>query len=275
MEEGKHRMVIDSSGTSLRRSLSELKAYKDLFWILAYRDLKARYAQTALGFIWAFFKPLTTLIVYTFVFNRVAGLGTGDIAYPVYAMSGMALWTLISSSLTGSSGALRQASGMIKKIYFPRVVLPTSRFLVNLVDFSINMLILAALMIYHQQAVGLNILLAPVYIILTGVFSISLAFFFGGMSVRYRDFLTLLPMLVQLGTYLTPIAYPIEQVPEKYLTFYMLNPVTCIVQGFRFCLFDVEINWYFQGYLLVVCTVLFFVGFSYFNKVQKNVADII
>lgn len=268
-------MIISSKGSSVLTIFKELSPYRDLLWIFAYRDLKVKYAQTALGFFWALFKPLVTLATYYFVFNKVANVQTGSIPYLLFAFSGMAIWNLMSSVLTTSSMALMGSGAMIKKIYFPRIILPISQFLVSLIDFAIYLVLLIGLFIYFGQPISPMIWLTPVYILLTAVFTVSLSIFFASISIRYRDIFAILPIAIQLGNYISPVAYPVSSVPENLQSLYLLNPVACLIQGFRYCLFGGDINWYFQGYAVLVCILVFAGSIYLFSKIDKVIADIV
>ena len=268
-------VISPKSVNSLSRIISDLKSYKDLLWILAWRDYKVRYAQTGLGFAWAFIQPVFTLLIFILVFNRVAGIKTGDVPYPVYAQSGMVAWTYFSFLLSQAGSSIIGAQAMIKKIYFPRLVVPLSKAVVGLIDFSISFLLLVILMLYYGFVPSGNIIYLPLFILIALVAGLGVGIWVSALTVRFRDFNHLLPFVVQLGMYATPIAYPASKVPAEYQTLYHLNPMAGVVEGFRWSIVGGNAPHPMIYLSLAVVAVLFITSVFYFNKVEKVMADIV
>ncbi len=274
-----HITKISASDSNLRLNLRELFSYKDLFFVLAYRDLRVRYAQTFLGLLWALIQPLTTLIIISVVFGRFVKIDTGEIPYPVFAVTGIALWTYFSFVLSQSGSSIIGSQEMVKKIYFPRLVIPLSKAVVGFVDFGVAILLLIALFIYYEIIPSSNIVFLPLFIILTIVSSLAVGIWLSALTIRYRDFQYVVPFFVQFGLYVTPIAYPSEMVIENlpsWATFlYHLNPMAGIVEGFRWCLFGGELA---TGYFMISITFVFIIfigGIYYFKKIERVMADIL
>ena len=270
---------VDASDSTLKLNLKELFRYKDLFWVLAYRDLRVRYAQTFLGLLWAFIQPLSTLLIISVVFGRFVKVDTGGIPYPVFAIIGVSLWTYFSFVLTQSGGSVIGSQEMVKKIYFPRLVIPLSKAVVGFVDFGVAILLLIGLFFYYGIMPSSNIVFLPVFLILTIISSLAVGIWLSALTIRYRDFQYVVPFFVQFGLYLTPIAYPTDVVVNnlpKWATFlFYLNPMAGIVEGFRWCLLGgIAPNGYFWISIGIVF-ILFISGVYYFRKIERVMADII
>ncbi len=269
------QIIIDSSKKGINLNIKELIAYKDLLLTLAYRDLKVRYAQTVLGFLWAAIQPLTTLLIFTLVFAKVAKVDTGSIPYPLFALAGMSGWTYFAFVMSQAGSSIVSAQGMISKIYFPRLIIPISKALVGLVDFGITFAFMIGLMFYYGFAPGLNILFFPVFLILAIISGLTIGIWLSALTVRFRDFQQIVPFMVQLGMYATPVAYPASLVPEKYQFVYFLNPMAGVVEGFRWSLLggNEPNSLIFLSSALII--ILFISGLYFFRSVEKVMADII
>ncbi len=246
-----------------------------MFFILAYRDLRVRYAQTALGLLWAILQPLATLLIFTLIFGRAIKVDTGSIPYPVYALSGMSAWAYFSFVMSQSGSSIIGAGEMVKKIYFPRLVIPLSKALVAIVDFLITLLLLIVLMFFYQVPISQNVLFLPVFFLLNVVGALGVGIWLSALTIRYRDFQHVVPFLVQIGLYATPIAYPVSMVPEKYQWLYHLNPMTGIISGFRWSLFGQEGFHAMTVLSFVMIFVLFISGVWYFKRMEKTMADLV
>ena len=269
------KIIVDSNRKSLGINYKELKQYKDLFIILAYRDLRVRYAQTFLGFLWAFLQPAATLLIFILVFGIAIKVDTGEIPYPLFAISGISLWSYFSFVLNQSGSSIIGSGELIKKIYFPRLIIPLSKAVVGFVDYGVALLILVILMISYGVTPSPYILLAPLFVLLNILAALGVGIWLSALSIRYRDFQHIIPFLVQFGLYATPVAYPARLVPEKYLWLYNLNPMAGIIQGFRWSLFGGEApNLYFWISISIVI-VLFVTSLFYFKKVEEIMADIV
>lgn len=273
------KIIVDANKHSFSLNLKELFSYRDLFLILAYRDLRVRYAQTFLGLAWAVLQPVATLIIFTLVFGRFVKVDTGGVPYPVFALCGMVAWTYFSFVMNQSGNSIIGAQEMIKKIYFPRLVIPLSKAVVGLVDFMIAFFLLLMLLMYYRVAVSANILILPLFVLLTILSSLAAGIWLSALSIRFRDFQHVTPFLVQVGLYATPIAYPGEVVigtlPDWGVVLFYLNPMAGVVEGFRWSILGQGSlhGVSFISYGMVV--ILFFTGLFYFKKVEKVMADIV
>jgi lipopolysaccharide transport system permease protein len=273
------RIVVDAKKSSFSLNLKELISYRDLFLILAYRDLRVRYAQTFLGFAWALIQPLTTLVIFTLVFGRFVKVDTGGVPYPVFALCGMVAWTYFSFVMNQSGNSILTANELIKKIYFPRLIIPLSKAVVGFVDFAVAFVLLIGLIIYYDVPLSANIFMLPVFILLTIVSALAAGIWLSALTIRFRDFQHVTPFLVQLGLYVTPIAYPGEVVvgslSDAGVFAFYLNPMAGIVEGFRWSLVGHgglhSVS--FISFAMVV--ILFVTGLFYFKRVERVMADVV
>lgn len=273
------KIVVDANKNTFSLNLKELFSYRDLFLILAYRDLRVRYAQTFLGLTWAVLQPMLTLLIFTLVFGRFVKVDTGGVPYPVFALCGMVAWTYFAFVMNQSGNSIIGAQEMVKKIYFPRLVIPLSKALVGLVDFFIAFSLLLVLLIYYRVPLSENVITLPFFILLTIISSLAAGIWLSALSIRFRDFQHITPFLVQVGLYATPIAYPGEAVigtlPEWGVFLFYLNPMAGIVEGFRWSILNQGAlhSVSFISYGVVV--VLFVTGLFYFRSVERVMADIV
>jgi lipopolysaccharide transport system permease protein len=274
-----HKIVVDANKGKFSLNLRELIEYRDLFLILAYRDLRIRYAQTFLGLLWAFIQPLATLLIFTVVFGRAVKVDTGGIPYPVFAISGLAAWTYFSFVLNQSGYSIIGAQEMVKKIYFPRLVIPLSKALVGFVDFAVALLFLLVLMLYYQITPSANIIFLPVFLLLTILSALAAGIWLSALTIRYRDFQHVIPFLVQFGLYATPIAYSAsvitDNLPSWASYIYYLNPMAGVVEGFRWCLLGGSAPHQLSYVSFTIIALLFISGLLYFKKVERVMADIV
>lgn len=269
------KIILDGNNRKLRLNLSELIAYKDLFVTLAFRDVKVRYAQTFLGLLWAFLQPLITLLIFVIVFDKVIKVETGDIPYPLFVLAGMCGWNYFSFVTNQAGSSLIGAQAMIHKIYFPRLIIPLSKAVVGLIDFAVVMLLFFGMMAVYGVSPGINILFLPFFILITVISSLAAGIWLSALTIRYRDFQVIIPFLVQFGLYITPIAYPVNIIPGQYKWLFYLNPMTAVVQGFRWCLLGVDppdmISYLSFGLMIL----LFISGLYYFRRTERIMADIL
>lgn len=269
------KLIVDADKKALGLNLKELSHYRDLFYILAYRDLRVRYAQTFLGFAWAFIQPVATLAIFILVFGIAVKVDTGGIPYPLFAISGIAMWSYFSFVLNQSGNSIIGAQEMIKKIYFPRFVVPLSKAVVGFVDFGVALLMLVVLMIIYQFAPSSNIWVSPAFILLNIMASLGIGIWMSALTIRYRDFQHVVPFLVQFGLYATPVAYPARLVPEKYLWLYNLNPMAGVIEGFRWSVLGGPAPSEYIWVSIIMIFTLFFSSLVYFKSVEEVMADIV
>lgn len=274
-----NRVIVDADKQKLRLNLRELFNYRDLFLILAYRDLRVRYAQTFLGFFWAFLQPAATLLIFTVVFGKAVKVDTGGIPYPLFAITGMTAWTYFAFVLNQAGNSIIGAQEMVKKIYFPRLVIPLSKAVVGFVDFAIAFLFLAVMMLFYSIAPSANIMYLPLFILLTIISALAVGIWLSALTIRYRDFQHVVPFLVQFGLYATPTAYPAETIvnslPDWAVVIYYLNPMAGVVEGFRWSVLGGAPPSDFAYISFTLIGILFLSGLYYFRKVERVMADIV
>lgn len=274
-----NRIIVDANKSRYSINLRELFDYRDLFLIMAYRDLRIRYAQTFLGLMWAFLQPAATLLIFTVVFGKAVKVDTGGIPYPVFAITGMTAWTYFAFVLNQSGNSIIGQQEMVKKIYFPRLVIPLSKAVVGFVDFLIAFGILFVLMIVYSVSPSANIVFLPVFILLTVVSALAAGIWLSALTIRYRDFQHIIPFLVQFGLYATPIAYPsetiIDNLPRWGTVLYYLNPMAGVVEGFRWSVLGGAPPNSLAYLSFGVVILLFISGLMYFKRVERVMADIV
>lgn len=273
-----YHKIIDANRKGILPDFKELYAYKDLFLTLTWRDFKVRYAQTVIGILWAVLQPVVTLIILSMVFGRFIGVET-PVPYFLYATTGMALWTYFSFVMSNAGSSIIANQGMIKKIYFPRLIIPLSKAAVGLIDLGIALILMVALMIYYGIGVSYTALFAPLFVVMAMLAAMSVGIWLSALSIRYRDFQHIVPFAVQIGLYLTPVAYPAEfamtHLPKWAATLYYLNPMAGIIQGFRWSLFGgaVPDNTMYLSFGMVF--VLLVTGLMYFRRIEDEMADLV
>lgn len=272
------RVIVLESGRAERNYWSDLLDYRELFAILAWRDISVRYKQTVIGIAWAVIRPLLTMVVFTVIFGGLAKLPSdGAIPYSLLVFVGMLPWFLFSSILAEASGSLVSNSNLISKIYFPRLIVPASAGVVALVDFMINLLILFAIMAWYRVAPNWHIVFLPAFIALAVLASLGPALLITALNVRYRDFRYVIPFIIQFGLYISPVGFSSSVVPEEWRFLYSLNPVVGVIDGFRWCLLGGESRLYLGGFLVSLCMVVLFLwlGVRYFRRTERTFADLI
>ncbi|MEP7263536.1 MAG: ABC transporter permease [Bacteroidota bacterium] len=267
--------IVIESGKKDNHYWRDLLAYRELFFFLAWRDIKVRYKQTVLGISWAVIRPLLTLVVFTIVFGRIAKMPSNGIPYPLLVCAGILPWNYISTAFSEAGTSLITNSNLMTKVYFPRLIIPSSTILVSLLDFFIALILLFGIMIYYHFIPPLNIIFLPVFLIMSLLLSLGSGFWVAALNVRYRDFRYVIPFTVQLGLYISPVGFNASFIPEKYKLLYYLNPVAGIIDGFRWCLLDQPL--YINGVIssLVVSIFLMIIGIRYFRKTERKFADVI
>ncbi|MFA5573952.1 MAG: ABC transporter permease [Brumimicrobium sp.] len=271
-----HKTIIDTNKKSIVPNFKELYQYKDLFLTLAWRDFRVRYAQTTIGFLWAILQPVVTLLILSLVFGRFVGVET-EVPHILFTVAGMSIWSYFSFVMTNSGSSIIASQNMVKKIYFPRLIIPLSKAVVGFIDFAISLLIMIVLMIYFNVTPSVNIWSAPLFILLGVIAALAVGIWLSALTVRYRDFQHIVPFMVQIGLYITPVAYPAEfavkQLPEWASTVYYLNPMAGVVQGFRWSMFGGEAPGPLMWVSIFMILVIFISGLFYFRKVEGDMAD--
>lgn len=267
---------IRPSSTWTSLELNELWAYRELLYFLTWRDIKVRYKQTALGLTWAVLKPLSLMLIFTVVFGWLAQVPSDGLPYPVFSLCAILPWQLFAQMLSSTSQSLVSNQNLLTKVYFPRLVIPLAALGVGLMDFMIASAILACVMAYFQMVPTLLALLLPSFVLLAVMMSLGVGFWFSALNIQYRDVGHALPFLTQLWFFATPIAYPSSLVPESWRTWYGLNPMATVVEGFRWSLLGTGGLSTDMWLTSVAVTVVVFVsGLYYFRRIEETFADVV
>lgn len=270
--------IIIEPGRTEKNYWGDLWHYRELFLILAWRDISIRYKQTIIGILWALLRPFLTMIVFTVIFSRIAKLPSdGGAPYALMVFAAMLPWSLFSSSLTESSNSLIANTNLISKVYFPRLIMPAATLITAFIDFLISFTILIGMMVYYQFAPGWNMLLLPFFIILALLASLGPGLWITALNVKYRDFRYVIPFVVQFGLYVSPVGFSSKVVPEQWRLFYSLNPMVGVIDGFRWCILGGDSPIYLPGFLLSLVVIVFFLwlGVTRFRNTEKTFADLI
>ena len=256
--------------------LREIWEYRELFYFLVWRDIKIRYKQTFLGATWALIRPLMGMVVFTILFNKLAGFSVTGVPYLLFTFCGVVAWNFFSEGVTGASQSLLTNANLISKVFFPRVIVPAAAILSGLLDFAIAFSLAIVLMIYFQFAPTLSIVLLPAFIFLTILTSLGIGFWFSSISVQYRDVAHALPYIIQVLFWITPVGYPANKIPASYQVLYWLNPIVCVIEGFRWSMLHTG-NMPLSLVLLSCCVslALFITGLMNFLRMERKFADII
>jgi lipopolysaccharide transport system permease protein len=270
--------LADTAGrkTDMERGMiRELWAYRELIYFLAWRDVKVRYKQTVLGVLWAIIQPFFTMVVFTLLFGRLANISTGGVPGPIFYFSALVPWIYFSSTVTTAGMSLVANSALLTKIYFPRVILPSAAALGNIMDFFISSAFLVVFIIYYDVPLGWNLLLWPVLVVLLFLLSLGLGIIFAALNVKFRDIKYALPFFIQLLMFATPIIYPVSIVPERFQLLLALNPLSGLIEAFRFVVIPTQVpNWNHFTVSVVATGVLFIAGLFYFKRTEKAMADL-
>jgi lipopolysaccharide transport system permease protein len=253
---------------------TDLWRYRELFYILSWRDIKVRYKQTVLGAAWSIIRPLLTTIIFTVVFSKIAKLNNpGNAPYALMVFAGMLPWQFFSNALSESSNSLIGNANLITKVYFPRLIIPASSVITSLVDFAISFLILIAMMCWYQYLPSWHIIFLPVFILLAFLCAFGVGLYLTAVNVKYRDFRYIIPFIIQFGLYITPVGFSSSLIGEKWKLVYSLNPMVGVIDGFRWCILGDPMNWISFAFSLVVVIVFLIIGITYFRKMEKSFAD--
>ena len=270
-------IVIEPGGRD-RHYWRDLWRYRELFRVLAWRDLSVRYKQTVIGVLWALIRPVLTTLVFTIIFGRIAQLPTdGTAPYALMVFAGILPWTFFSTGLGEASNSVLNSANLISKVYFPRLIVPTATVVVALVDFLISFCILLVLMAWYRFMPDWRILVLPVFILLAFCASVGPALWIAALNVKYRDFRYVIPFIVQFGLYVSPVGFSSSVVPEQWRLLYSLNPIVGVIDGFRWCLLGGQSELYAPGLATGIAVTAFFLwfGISRFRKLEKSFADLI
>lgn len=269
--------IVIEAGRGARNYWRDLWRYRELFYFLAWRDLLVRYKQTVVGVAWSLIRPLVTMIVFTVVFGRLAQLPSGGAPYPILVFAALLPWQFFANALTESSNSLVNNSSMISKVYFPRLVVPTSSVIVSFVDFLISFALLIVLMVIYRFVPSWRILSLPLFTLLAFGAAMGGGLWLAALNVRYRDFKHLVPFIVQIGLYISPVGFSSSVVPERWRLLYSLNPLVGVIDGFRWAILGGDAAIFWPGFLLSTLAVLLLLlsGIRYFRQTERTFADVI
>jgi lipopolysaccharide transport system permease protein len=268
-------VVIQPQSTFSLVKLRDVWAYRELLYFLAWRDVKVRYKQTALGAAWAILQPLFMMVIFTLFFGRLAGVGSDGVPYPLFALAGLVPWTFFANSVTASSNSLVGSANLITKVYFPRLIVPAAAMIAGLVDFVLAFVLLVAMMIYYRVSLTTNLLMLIPLTLLMALFSLGVGTWMSALNVKYRDVRFALPFLIQLWLFVSSVIVPSSSVPQKYRWLLWLNPMSGIIEGYRAALFGLPFDWPTLGIASVLTFIVLLYATYSFSRVERSFADII
>jgi lipopolysaccharide transport system permease protein len=270
--------IVIEAGRPERHYWRDLWQYRELLRVLAWRDVAVRYKQTVIGAAWAVIRPVVTMVVFTVIFGKLANLPSeGSAPYAIMVFAGMLPWNFFSSALGESSNSIVGSGHLISKVYFPRLIVPLAAVGVAFIDFTVNFMMLVALMIWYQFVPSWQIVLLPLFVAFALLASLGPGLWLTALNVKYRDFRFILPFLVQLGLYVSPVGYSSSIVPEQWRLLYSLNPVVGIIDGFRWCILGAQSHLYLPGVLLSIGVTTFFLwlGIRQFRRTENGFVDLL
>src|SRR5438270_8520037 len=257
-------VIIIEPGRQERNYWRDLWRYRELFYVLAWRDLAVRYKQTVIGVAWAVIRPFLTMVVFTIIFGRIAKLPSdGGAPYPLMVFAGMLPWTFFATGISEASNSLISNANLITKVYFPRLIMPTATIVVALADFLVTFAMFVAMMASYRFAPGWEMLLLPVFVVLACVTSIGPALWITSLNVKYRDFRYVIPFIVQFGLYVSPVGFSSGIIPPEWRLVYSLNPMVGVIDGFRWCLLGGEAQLYVPGLIAGLAVAAGFLWFGF------------
>lgn len=272
-----YEIVIKRQKGWIPINFSELWAFRDLLYLLAWRDIKVKYKQAALGILWAVLQPLLTMVVFSVLFGRLAKMPSDGIPYTIFVYTGLLPWNYFSGALSSSGNSLIANSNLISKVYFPRLIIPASASLAGLLDFFISSIILIGMMVYyHFTPHGFGIILIPVLLFLIFTVAIGCGLWLSALNVEYRDFQYVIPFLIQLWMFATPVIYPVTLIPQQYRWILSLNPMGGIIEAFRASVLGHQpVNWSLLAISSIIAGLVFITGLLFFRRVERSFADVI
>lgn len=275
MVDSSKELIVIEAGKSEKNYWRDLWRYRELFYFLSWRDILVRYKQTVIGVAWSVLRPVLIMIVFTFVFGKIANLPSEGVPYPILVFTAQLPWQLFSNSLQESSNSLINNAAMVQKIYFPRITMPTSSMVVALVDFSISFIILGIIMSFYRFVPSWRIVFMPLFLLLAIIFSLGAGLLISALNVRYRDFRYIVPFIIQFGLYVSPVGFSSNTIPGQWRMLYSINPMVGVIDGFRWSIIGKSANFYMPGFILSIILTfsLFFLGIWYFRRTEKTFAD--
>lgn len=270
--------LVIEAGRTEAQYFRDLWRYRELFYFLAWRDILVRYKQTAIGVAWALIRPFLTMVVFSVVFGRLANLPTeGGAPYPILVFAAMLPWQFFANALSECSNSLISNANLISKVYFPRLVVPTSAVIVSFVDFLISGIILLGLMAWYSAVPSWRVMTLPLFVAVAFAAAMGAGLWLAALNVQYRDFRYVVPFLVQFGLYISPVGFSSAIIPDRWRLLYSLNPMVGVIDGFRWAIIGGDVQLYWPGFLLslLLVMVLLVTGILYFRRMERTFADVI
>jgi lipopolysaccharide transport system permease protein len=259
----------------LALNLKEIWAYRELLYFLIWRDVKVRYKQTMLGVIWVVLQPLMTMLITTLFFGKLVGVPSDGLPYALFVFVGLLPWMFFSKAITQSGNSLVSSANLITKVYFPRLIIPSATVMSGLVDFAVSFVLLVGLMIYYRIGVSAGLLMFPALVLLTTILALGSGMWLSALNVKYRDVGALIPFIIQVGMFLTPIYYPSSLIPEKWQWAIKLNPLTGIIENLRASLLGRPFDWQALAISALIAFALFISSAYIFRRMEKSFADFV
>ena len=271
-----HELLIEPGRTE-KNYWRDLWRYRELFYILAWRDLSVRYKQTVIGVIWAILRPFLAMVIFTVVFGRIAKMPSHGIPYPILVFAAMLPWQFFANSLSEASQSLTANTNLISKVYFPRLIIPAGAVITSLVDLLISAALLGVLLIWFRFLPDWRLLALPLFTLMAFFAALGPGLLLTALNVKYRDFRYVIPFVVQFGLFISPVGFSSDVIPQKWRLLYSLNPVVGVIDGFRWAICRGASPFYWPGFGLsaLVVTTFLFLGIWYFRSMEKTFADII
>jgi homopolymeric O-antigen transport system permease protein len=269
--------LVIEPGRSEKNYWNDLWRYRELFYILAWRDISVRYKQTAIGVIWAVLRPLLAMVVFTVIFGRIAKMPSNGIPYPILVFAAMLPWQFFANSLQEASASLVTNTNLVSKVYFPRLIIPAGAVITSLVDLLISAVMLGVLMICFRFMPDWRVLTLPFFTLMAFLAALGPGLLLTALNVKYRDFRYVIPFIVQFGLFVSPVGFSSDVVPANWRLLYSLNPIVGVIDGFRWAICRGSAQIYIPGFILSAVVIAFFlwIGIWYFRKTEKTFADVI
>jgi lipopolysaccharide transport system permease protein len=270
-------ILIIEAGRTERQYWKDIWRYRELFYFLAWRDILVRYKQTVVGIAWALIQPFLTMVVFSVIFGKFVKLPSDGVPYPILIFTAILPWQFFANSLNDASVSLIGDASLISKIYFPRLIIPSSAMITSFIDFLISAAILAGLMFWYGFIPGWRMVVLPLLIIIAFAASMGAGLWLSVLNVKYRDFRYVVPFILQLGMYISPVVFSSSIVPDKWRILYSLNPMVGVIDGFRWAILGGNVKIFWPGFVvsLALVALLFVTGILYFRKMEKTFADVI
>lgn len=266
--------LIIKPGRSEKNYWGDLWRFRELFYILSWRDIKVRYKQTVIGAAWSIIRPLLTTIIFTIIFSKVAKLPVPGVApYALMVYAGMLPWQFFSNALSEASSSLIGNANLISKVYFPRMIIPASSVITGLVDFGISFILLLAMFIWYRFLPPMQILMLPVFIVISFFCAFGIGLYLTAVNVKYRDFKYIIPFIVQFGLYVSPVGFSSSVIDKKYSFWFGLNPMVGVIDGFRWCLLGEPFRLLSFSQTIIITILFLWLGVAYFRKMERTFAD--